>query len=114
MNDPKLLETAYNTMVEYCKILNDSAKPGFGGMWTPESNKGDEVARHQMHDGGYTGAVYSKKYGFSILFAYRNNEGNTYQLASGSEDNVRQCLRYCQEILHPTDVDVSIKPKMKV
>lgn len=108
-----LLETTYKAMVEYCQILEDTSKPGFGGMWTAESNKGDEVARHQMYDGGYTGVVHSKKYGFSILFAYLNTEGNTYKLGSGSEDNVRECLKYCQEILHPSaDVLVKVKPKI--
>lgn len=108
-----LLETTYKTMVEYCQILEDTSKPGFGGVWTAESNKGDEVARHQMYDGGYTGVVHSKKYGFSILFAYLNTEGNTYKLGSGSEDNVRECLKYCQEILHPSaDVLVKVKPKI--
>lgn len=111
MND--LLETTYKTMVEYCQILEDTSKPGFGGMWTAESNKGNDVARHQMYDGGYTGVVRSQKYGFSILFAYLNTEGNTYKLGSGSEDNVRECLKYCQEILHPSaDVVVKVKPKI--
>lgn len=110
-----LLETTYKTMVEYCKILENTAKPGFGGTWTPESNKGDEVARHQMYDGGYTGVVRSQKYGFSILFAHLNAEGDTYKLSSGSEDSVHECLKYCQEILHPAaDVVVSIKPKTHI
>lgn len=110
-----LLETTYKTMVEYCKILENTAKPGFGGMWTAESNKGDEIARHQMYDGGYTGVVRSQKYGFSILFAHLNNKGDTYKLGSGSEDSVRECLNYCQEILHPTsDVVVSVKSKINI
>lgn len=107
-----LLENAYTTLVEYCKNREDTSKPGLGGMWTAESNKGDEIARHQMYDGGYTGVVMSKKYGFSILFAYLNDQGNTYKLGSGTEDSVRECMRYCQELCNPSaDVEVKIKHK---
>ena len=107
------LENAYNTMVEYCKQQENTAKPGFGGSWTAESNKGDDVARHRIYDGGYTGVVHSQKFNFSILFAHLNSEGNTYKLGSGSEDDVRACMHYCQEFLNPVDVSVSVKSKIK-
>lgn len=108
-----VLENAYNTMVEYCKQHDNTAKPGLGGMWTAESNKGDEVARHRIHDGGYTGVVCSEKFGVTILFAYLNDRGNTYTLSAGTEENVLKCMRYCQELLTPSpDVVVKIKSKI--
>lgn len=106
------LENAYNTFVDYCQHLENTARPGCGGMWTAENKKGDEVVVHQTYDGGYTGVVRSPKYGFAISFAYTYAQGNSYTLQTGTEKSVLECLSHCQDMLRTApQVSVGVKPK---
>lgn len=72
----------------------NTAKAGFGGVWTPEERRGNEVLSFMASDGGYNQHIISRTFGFEIHNGYTISRGNFCDLKSGTEDNVRACLAH--------------------
>jgi len=87
------LSGAFNRLKQIAKQRSkDTAKPSFGGSWTAEENRGDDVLRFTMSDGGYCQVIHSVKFGFEIWNSYTNDKGECFNLKRGDEAGIRACL----------------------
>lgn len=71
----------------------NTARPGFGGVWTAEENRGDHRLRFIMSDGGYNQYLMSVEFGFRLREGFTHARGRFVDLERGTLAQVQACHR---------------------
>lgn len=63
----------------------DKSSPGFGGGWTAEERRGDDLLMFEMFDGGFNQYIKSRKYGLMLHRSYTVKDGDVVEFSLGTQ-----------------------------
>lgn len=90
---PTDLKVLFSDLKAYVQQHANTARRGFGGMWTAEEDRGDHRVRFIMSDGGYNQYLMSIEFGFRLRDGFTHARGDFVDLEQGTLEQVQACHR---------------------